>query len=381
MDTPRILGIEPWNAGSHRSVIESIDRHSTAAWTWLTRPGGGVRWCLRQSALSFAQEVGELVKEGERWDAVFVSSLCSLSDFKACAPRSVRSLPHVLYMHENQAAYPVSERIDEVTKSRDAHLAFTNLASMEAADLVLFNSEYNRDSFIEAMSRLLEKAPWTVGQDWIARLNERSRVAWPPIPEDAWEAPVLHNPVDSSYADPGGGQRRVVRVAWPHRWEHDKGCEELKDLIVGCKADPEIEFRWTILGKRFNEVPPAMQVIHQEHQDVLDRYGGPADRVAYLELLRSCDWVTSTARHEFFGIGVVEAIACGCLPWLPDRLSYPELIPREFRGLNPWVSGLDRHTVSSQIKGHLSAARELSAVKGIDASIEKVIRDTRTGLI
>ena len=84
-------------------------------------------------------------------ELVFVSSLCSLSDFRAAAPEHVRRLPHVLYMHENQAAYPVSGDVEEKTRERDAHLAFTNLASMAAADRVLFNSHYNMGSFIEHM--------------------------------------------------------------------------------------------------------------------------------------------------------------------------------------------------------------------------------------
>jgi glycosyltransferase involved in cell wall biosynthesis len=37
--------------------------------------------------------------------------------------------------------------------------------------------------------------------------------------------------------------------------------------------------------------------------------------------------VISTAIQENFGISVMEAIAHGCFPLLPNRLSYPELIP------------------------------------------------------
>jgi hypothetical protein len=37
--------------------------------------------------------------------------------------------------------------------------------------------------------------------------------------------------------------------------------------------------------------------------------------------------VVSTALHEFFGAAVIEACYCNCFPILPNRLSYPELIP------------------------------------------------------
>ncbi|MHC4998158.1 MAG: glycosyltransferase, partial [Planctomycetota bacterium] len=46
----------------------------------------------------------------------------------------------------------------------------------------------------------------------------------------------------------------------------------------------------------------------------------------YEEALIESDIVVSTAHHEFFGIGMLEAIAAGCFPLLPQRLSYPTII-------------------------------------------------------
>jgi glycosyltransferase involved in cell wall biosynthesis len=39
--------------------------------------------------------------------------------------------------------------------------------------------------------------------------------------------------------------------------------------------------------------------------------------------------VVSTAIQEFFGISVIEALYCSCVPVLPRRLSYPALLPAE----------------------------------------------------
>jgi hypothetical protein len=46
-------------------------------------------------------------------------------------------------------------------------------------------------------------------------------------------------------------------------------------------------------------------------------------------MLWQADIAVSTAIQEFFGISVVEAMYCGCVPVLPRRLSYPELLPAE----------------------------------------------------
>ena len=43
------------------------------------------------------------------------------------------------------------------------------------------------------------------------------------------------------------------------------------------------------------------------------------------------DIVLSTARHEFQGLAVLEGVACGCSPVVPDAVVYPELFASEHR--------------------------------------------------
>lgn len=52
--------------------------------------------------------------------------------------------------------------------------------------------------------------------------------------------------------------------------------------------------------------------------------------------------MVSTARHDFFGVAVVEAVYAGARPFLPDRLSYPELVPADllYRDVDHLVAGL-----------------------------------------
>ena len=51
----------------------------------------------------------------------------------------------------------------------------------------------------------------------------------------------------------------------------------------------------------------------------------PTVRREYLDVLVNADVAVSTAIHEFFGIGIVEAAAAGAFPLLPLRLAYPEI--------------------------------------------------------
>ena len=60
-------------------------------------------------------------------------------------------------------------------------------------------------------------------------------------------------------------------------------------------------------------------------------WGYAPDAASYGGLLHQADIVVSTALQEFFGIAVLEAMYCGCVPVLPHRLAYPELLPETLR--------------------------------------------------
>ena len=94
----------------------------------------------------------------------------------------------------------------------------------------------------------------------------------------------------------------------------------------------------------------------------------------YWKWLNKADWVLSTAEHEFFGIAVVEALFAGCLPWLPEKLSYRELLPASARGLSPAASTSDETSlVASEVMSHLHMATAEPASARIDTLISSVL--------
>ncbi len=80
----RVLAFEAWDGGSHRAVRESIQRHASMDWHWLTLPRGNWRIRLRLGAVALSKMATEAVGVP---DVLFATSLMSFSDLLALLPR------------------------------------------------------------------------------------------------------------------------------------------------------------------------------------------------------------------------------------------------------------------------------------------------------
>jgi glycosyltransferase involved in cell wall biosynthesis len=145
---------------------------------------------------------------------------------------------------------------------------------------------------------------------------------------------VLHLGMDLSAHDAHRGTRteRSLRsatppvVLWNQRWEYDKNPSSFF-RVMNRLDDAGVPFRLILAGKHFHEQPEEFEQAFERYAERILHYGYAEDFAEYSRLLHRADVVVSTARHEFFGVAIQEAIYCGCHPVLPRRLSYPELIP------------------------------------------------------
>ncbi|MCH8031059.1 MAG: glycosyltransferase, partial [Bacteroidetes bacterium] len=113
---------------------------------------------------------------------------------------------------------------------------------------------------------------------------------------------------------------------WNQRWEYDKNPEGVFS-VMNRLDDAGVLFRLILAGEHFEEQPEGFERAFERYADRILHYGYAENFAEYSSLLHRADIVVSTARHEFFGIAMLEAIYCGCHPLLPNRLTYPELIP------------------------------------------------------
>ncbi|MHC4714497.1 MAG: tRNA-queuosine alpha-mannosyltransferase domain-containing protein [Planctomycetota bacterium] len=297
----KILALEPYYGGSHARVLENLARLSEHEFTVLSMPARKWKWRMRGAALEMARRAEDL---DDAFDVVFASDMLSVADWKAIAPRGLREAPTVTYFHENQLTYPLPDESE-----RDYQYGFTNITTCFASDAVWFNSDFHRGEFLSGARSLLERMPDFVPGGLVEEIAARARVVYPGV-----EGP---SDIEAERAAP-------YTVLWNHRWEWDKNPEEFFEAVTSLHRRG-VRFCLAVAGETSPRNPDAFESIRSRLSAVIVNWGFLESPAEYRDLLSRCDIVVSTARHEFFGLSVLEAVAAGCGPVLPRRLSYPEV--------------------------------------------------------
>jgi len=302
-----ILALEPYYDGSHKGFLEGWSTHSRHTWNTCTLPGYKWKWRMRHGAITFARQLHAAGAPEIAPDILFCSNMLNLAEFLGLAPPWLHRCRSVLYFHENQLTYPV-----RCEHERDLHFAMTHLTSALAAHAVWFNSVFHRDAFLTALEDLLKRMPDFQPLEAVPAIRDKSRVFHPGIQPLACPQRPLETP---------------LHILWAARWEHDKNPEDFFAALTWLQQR-NIPFQLSVIGQRFQTVPPIFDDAHQRFHEQIVHWGFQPSRDQYETVLGQADVVVSTAHHEFFGIGIVEAITAGAIPLLPQRLAYPEILDR-----------------------------------------------------
>ncbi len=260
---------------------------------------------MRHAAITLASQTAEKIKAGEEWDIIFCSDMLNLAEYLGLVPASIQKLPSVVYFHENQLTYPVAH-----PQEFDFHYVLTNLITALAATEVWFNSSYHRDIFLKELQHFLKRMPDYQPFESIEEIRNKSLVRHPGI----------HQFQKRGERSPG-----PMRIVWAARWEHDKKPELFFESLRILKAK-KIEFRISVMGEQFRQVPDVFNMARQEFSGNIDLWGYQEERSDYESALLEADAFVSTADHEFFGFSVLEGAAAGAFPLVPEKLAYPETL-------------------------------------------------------
>jgi glycosyltransferase involved in cell wall biosynthesis len=296
--------------------------------------GSHWKWRMHGGAVTLARRFNE---SDAAPDLLLATDMLDVTTFLALTRERTAGVPLATYFHENQLTYPWSPIDRDRLRDRDKHYSFINFAAALASDRVFFNSRYHLESFMGELPRFLKQFPDHQELDQVERIRQKSRV----LPLG-----LSLQRLDAARPQEALAAKRPPLVLWNHRWEYDKNPDEFFEAlrIVATRGR---DFEVAVLGESFDVIPDAFTQAREILGDRLVHYGYAEDRAQYDRWLWRADILPVTSHQDFFGGSVMEAIYCGCFPLLPNRLAYPELIPRElypthfYRDFDELVEKLD----------------------------------------
>lgn len=315
MSKPQVLLLSAYDARSHQYWRKQLcARLDIVDWTVLTLPARHFAWQFRSNALQWSLSHKTFLDR--KYDAILASSMVDLAGLLGLNA-NLAGTPSALYFHENQFAYPQGSGSHSTIE-----LQLSSVMNALAANSLIFNSEFNRQSFLNGVASFLEKTPGAYAQPAHAALYPKTSVL--PVPLQT----VSENPISRQGSTP-----RRISIVWNHRWEFDKGPAGLLAFARALLCT-DIDFVFHVIGQQFRAYPDEFNVLEDilrtRRPESLGQWGFVEDRLLYEQILDEADFVLSTAIHDFQGLSILEAVQRGCRPLLPSRLAYPEWFPGEF---------------------------------------------------
>jgi glycosyltransferase involved in cell wall biosynthesis len=302
----KFLFIETFYLGSHARFVQGLSSCSCHDIDVVTMPGENWRWRMLGAALHMVDAIPPL----DGYDGIIVTDLFNLADFKALVGQPCP--PVLAYFHENQITYP------QPPGDKGAfQLGIINITTALAADRVVFNSHMQRLAFLDGVPEFLKRGRDFRPRNVATSIKEKSTVLYPGITLSDYRQVDTKKKIDPPL------------IIWNHRWGFDKNCETFFEAI-GALEDRGVDFRLALMGENFGKIPDAFRTARKRFKSKILQYGYVPEREDYEKWLKRGALVISTAIQENFGISVVEAVLMRCIPLLPRRLSYPEILPAAY---------------------------------------------------
>ncbi|HDN69369.1 MAG TPA: DUF3524 domain-containing protein, partial [Gammaproteobacteria bacterium] len=261
----RILLLSAYDAHSHRRWrLGLVAAFPEWQWTVLTLPPRFFSWRVRGNSLSWAWSERKTLEQ--LYDVVIATSMTDLSALKGLVP-ALASIPSLVYCHENQFVYPDQHEGQRIEPK------ITSLYTLLSADRVVFNSAWNRDSFLAGAQALLAKMPDAVPSGVVESIAVKSRILPVPI-EDHW--------FEKQISD-GDGEQHFT-IVWNHRWEYDKAPERMFDVLLKLHDAGE-NFRVHVIGQQFRKQPPVFDEMYPRLQQHIGEWGMVESEHDYQSLL------------------------------------------------------------------------------------------------
>ncbi|KAL3930191.1 MAG: hypothetical protein SGBAC_011870, partial [Bacillariaceae sp.] len=336
---------------SHQSWAYGYQRASTKHDVRIEVVSGD-RWKYRMMA-ACAEWEGKISPED---DILVVDGMFDVTVLMALlrAGNRIRIPKVYVYFHENQFTTPFTSQDRDKKKKTHWHYGMAHWRSLLVADGFIFNSRTHFDAFATALPKMInEQCPRDAVQWQMQRAETLLKTRCTVLPygldldelvkfQSKKRPRPLSSPSGLVPASEEGASDtsdlESINILWNARLEEDKNPAAFLDLIHQIRrrrikkndneqqrpiqliilgTDPSKDHKWeTRIRKEF----PMEMVLH---------FGFCQDRKEYAQWLQKAHIVVSTAKHETFGISIIESVFSGALPLLPKRLSYPELFPPE----------------------------------------------------
>ncbi|XP_078307456.1 tRNA-queuosine alpha-mannosyltransferase isoform X5 [Panthera onca] len=313
-----ILIIEAFYGGSHKQLADLLQEELEDCVLY-SLPAKKWHWRARTSALYFSQNI----PISEQYRILFASSVLNLTELTALRP-DLGKLKKILYFHENQLVYPVKK-----CQERDFQYGYNQILSCLVADVVVFNSVFNMESFLTSIGKFMKLIPDHRPKDLESIIRPKCQVIYFPIrfPDVSRFMPkhkTTHLQKILSLKGNGGAAPSMA----PAFHQEQKGSENLLKNF-NSESGPCNAAQQENLGSSLTQEPDLRMChssdnsssLHEEDKQnttssPCDIFGGIDDPQRPLHIVWPHRWL--------------EAVYCGCYPLCPKDLVYPEIFPAEY---------------------------------------------------